>query len=51
MVIDNDLLEDIQVIEPEIRSSDQELYNVSEDLAILQSSFNLSKRLHLRSGG
>ena len=29
MVINNDILEDIQVIEPEIRSSDQKLYQVS----------------------
>ena len=35
VVIDNDILEDIQVIEPEIRSSDRELYNVSETLSIL----------------
>ena len=34
VVIDNDILEDIQVIEPEIRSSDRELYNVSENLSI-----------------
>jgi len=34
-VVDNDILEDIQVIEPEIRSSDQGLYNVSENFSIL----------------
>ena len=35
VVIDNDILEDIQVIEPEIRSADRELYNVSEKLSFL----------------
>ncbi|XP_020617284.1 uncharacterized protein LOC110055244 [Orbicella faveolata] len=31
VVIDNDILEDIQVIEPEIRSSDRELYNALQE--------------------
>ena len=30
VVIDNNILDDIQVIEPEIQSSDQELYQVSQ---------------------
>ena len=35
IVIDNNILDDIQVIEPEIQSSDQDLYNVSSSLVLI----------------
>ena len=47
VVIDNDILEDIQVIEPEIRSSDRELYHVSKNLSILVKT--LLNIFHLES--